>query len=260
MIHLENLVAADPRSRKDMVNERWAGFVDFNRTVEMGIAHFSPGGTEKKHHFTVMKGGEVQDVLPGKYTFNDVFGFDDLPVQPRFTEVRGVQWISNKTTGKGSLKFPSEFDGKIEVEIGTNEYISYYGCTITNTRPNDEVTLHMRHAIEDFTYSANYLQEYILNKNGNNGAGLERHSFSHVDVPKYRDNGIFMLAKFVDEEETIMHLTGFQIPQKHCIFIPGGTIHINDYLKGTWRTMLSDAAPIDYVYLEKGGERFHFRF
>ena len=93
-----------------------------------------------------------------------------------------------------------------------------------------------------------------------NGAGLERHDFSHVDCPLDKDNGVLILAKFVNEEETIMHITGFHIPQRHCIFIPGGTIHINDYLKGTWRTMLSDAAPIDYVFLEKDDNNFSFEF
>ena len=251
------MVTQDPRSRKSIDNARWAGFVDFNRTVEMGL----PGDHTA---VSVMKGRHsVVDVLPGTYNFNDVFGFDDLPVLPRYTEVHGVQWIPNKETGKGALKFPPDFDilTKLEVEVGTNEFVSYYGCTITNTRQDDKVSLTMRHAIQDFTYSDNYLQEYILNKNGNNGAGLERHNFSHVDCPKERDNGIFVLAKFVDDEETILHITGFHIPQKHCLYVPGGTIHINDYLRGTWRTMLSDAAPIDYVYLEqKDGAKFHFHF
>ena len=75
-----------------------------------------------------------------------------------------------------------------------------------------------------------------------------------------KENWGFVLAKFVDEEESVLHITGFHIPQRHCIFIPGGTIHINDYLKGTWRTMLSDAAPIEYVYLEQDGQQFHFDF
>ena len=249
------MVSNDPRSRKAIEDARWANFLHFNRTVEEA----------DNKSFTVMKGGEVQDVLPGKYKYNDVFRFDDLPIKPRFTEVRGVQWISNILRGKGSLKFPSSFDDEIDVEIGTSEFLSYYGCTITNTRPTDEVSLCMRHAIEDFTYSDFYLKEWVLSEKGNNGAGLEKHDFSHVDCPKDRENGIFVLAKFVDEEESILHLTGFQIPPHHCPFIPGGTIHINDYLKGTWRTMLSDGAPIDYVYLEKRrlfkkDEKFQFKF
>ena len=253
---------SDPRSRQSMDNARWADFVNFNRTVNMGL----PSSTgEDDNSVSVMKGrGGVIDVLPGTYNFDDVFTFDDLPIIPRYTEIKGVEWVSNTTSGRGTLKFPDDFDvlTKIAVEVGTNEFVSYYGCTITNTRQDDKISLSMRHAIQDFTYSENYLQEWILNKKGNDGAGLERHNFSHVDCPKesHGENGIFLLAKFIDDEETILHLTGFQIPKKHCMYIPGDVIHINDYLKGTWRTMLSDAAPIDYAYLEKDGVRFHFRF
>ena len=89
---------------------------------------------------------------------------------------------------------------------------------------------------------------------------MERHDFSHVDCPIDRDNGILILAKFVDSDKTILHITGFHIPQRHCIFIPGGTIHTNDYLKGKWRTMLSDATPVDHVFLEKDGKKFWFEF
>ena len=248
------MVANDPRSRASIEGVRWAGFANFNRTVSMGF----------DDNVSVMKSTSVvKDVLPGTYKAGDFLEMLDVPMlKPRYTEICGVKWVRNNETGKGSLKFPPDFDicSKIEVEVGTNEFVSHYGCTIINTKQDDKMTLGMRHAIEDFRYSPNYLQEWILNKNGNNGAGIERHDFSHVDLPKDDDNGIFLLGKFMDEEETILHLTGFRIPQRHALFIPGGTLHINDYLKGTWRTMLSDASSIDYVYLEKEDIKFHFLF
>ena len=146
---------------------------------------------------TVMENtGDLQDVKPGKYKVQDIFSFDDMPaLKPRYTEIRGVKWTSNKETSKGTLEFPPDFNvlQEIEVEVGTNEFVSYYGCTITNTRQGDEVTLNMRHAIEDFTYSNHYLHEWVLHKNGNEGAGLERHNFCHVDCPRDRDNGTFIL-------------------------------------------------------------------
>ena len=254
MLHLETLVSMDARSTHTIGKQRWWQFVNFQRNISIDI-NDSP--------VPVMEGGDnVKDVLPGKYRLSDIFNFSDLPdVVPRYTEIKNVQWISNNDTGKGVLKFPSDYNTsmKIEIEVGTNAYVSYYGCTITNTIHQD-VTFHMRHAIQDFKYSQNYLQDYILNPNAMNGAGLERHDFSHVDCPIDRDNGVLILAKFVDPEETILHITGFRIPQRHCILIPGNTIHINDYLKGKWRTMLSDATPVDYVFLEKGGKKFSFEF
>jgi hypothetical protein len=37
----------------------------------------------------------------------------------------------------------------------------------------------------------------------------------------------------------------------YTLYIPGGCIHSNDYLSGTWRTMLSDETDIDHVHLTK---------
>ena len=237
------------------MKSRWAGFINFERKVRLENKLSEKTKKEK----TVMVGSsEVHDVLPGQHKLCSII--PHLVVRPNFTEIKGVKWITNDKSGKGRIIFPSHFDEHIEIDIGTAENLAYYGATITNTRPDDQVTLSLRHVIEDFTYADNYLKDYILCKNGNNGAGLERHRFSHLDCPMDSDNGIFVLGKFLDQEETILHLTGFQIPAKHCMFIPGKVIHINDYLKGTWRTMLSDAAPIDYVYLEKENKKFHFQF
>ena len=46
-----------------------------------------------------------------------------------------------------------------------------------------------------------------------------------------------------------MYITGFKIPTRHTLYVPPDTIHSNDYLRGTWRTMLSDEADIDHVKL-----------
>ena len=54
------------------------------------------------------------------------------------------------------------------------------------------------------------------------------------------DSGTFIMAKFVDDAETELHISGFRVPTRHTLYIPPFVIHSNDYLKGTWRTMLSD--------------------
>ena len=46
-----------------------------------------------------------------------------------------------------------------------------------------------------------------------------------------------------------MCITGFKIPTGHTLHVPAYTIHSNDYLKGTWRTMLSHEPHIDHVQL-----------
>ena len=129
--------------------------------------------------------------------------------------------------------------------------------------------LDSRHAIQDFTYSANYLEDYVVRpreSGGNGGSGLERHDFHHFDCPLNAESGAFILAKFLDQdEETVLHISAFRIPTRHTLYIPSGVIHSNDYLKGTWRTMLSDG-PIDHAHLFRGptggdvASQFHFTF
>ncbi|CAF5143653.1 unnamed protein product, partial [Rotaria sp. Silwood1] len=48
-----------------------------------------------------------------------------------------------------------------------------------------------------------------------------------------------------------LHLSAFLIPLKHTLYVPPFTLHSNDYLKGTWHTMLSDATDTDHVRLEQ---------
>ena len=107
----------------------------------------------------------------------------------------------------------------------------------------------MRHGIQDFTYSQAYREDYVKTISG---AGLERHGFHHLDCPLVEDSGYFVIGKMVKDGDTKeLHVTAFIIPTNHTIFVPGGTIHSNDYQKGTWRTMLSDVTTSDLVHLRK---------
>ena len=102
------------------------------------------------------------------------------------------------------------------------------------------------HEIEDFEYYKDYFNDFVQS----NLPGLERHEFAHLDCPHghHTENGHFILAKIVNNDE--LHLTAFQIPSKHTLYIPPNTIHSNDYLRGKWRTMLA-MADIDRVVLKR---------
>ena len=239
-------------------NMRWSNFVQFERTIEIdGMS--KPVMTTQR---TI-----VQDVLPGSYALNQIFDFESLvQLKPKLTEICGVEWVSGGTNKdgimeKGRLLFPPNFDGVVKTEIGTNELVSYYDCKVTNNMKHETLFLKTRSVIQDFTYHDNYLDKYVLSNKYNNGSGLERHDFPHVNCPRDADSGHLVLAKIFNKDQSTLHITAFKIPQKHCILIPNGVIHCNEYLKGTWRTMLSDQLPIDYVYLEnrKNG-RFYFQF
>ena len=151
------------------------------------------------------------------------------------------------------------FDARIPIESGTNDKLAYYGCCLANESQMKVSLLH-RHAIQDFTYHDNYYEDYVKGR-----AGVERHAFAHLDCPFQEDSGFFILGKFSEQNKNELHLTAFNIPLKHTIYVPPLTIHSNDYLKGTWRTMLSDATQIDHVLLERerydgGREQFSFDF
>ncbi len=38
----------------------------------------------------------------------------------------------------------------------------------------------------------------------------------------------------------IQYQTSDQVPVRHTLYTPGGVMHTNNHLRGTWRTMLSD--------------------
>ncbi|KAK3086292.1 hypothetical protein FSP39_016405 [Pinctada imbricata] len=230
------------------VRGRWNAFASFRRKGATGQI--------------VMKGGHgmVADFVPGEYSLVDLACFSDLPpIVPKHTVVKGITWQTSSEKGKsGKVIFPNDFDGKIITDIATNELLRYYDCSFADSQ-QEKISLLFRHGIQDFTYENEYLSDYVKASNG--GSGIEKHAFSHLDCPLDEDSGTFILAKIVDDD--VLHVTAFKVPIRHTLYIPGGTIHSNDYLRGTWRTMLSDEAAIDHVHLTrkcKDGKLEHFSF
>ncbi|XP_052776504.1 uncharacterized protein LOC128214202 [Mya arenaria] len=242
---------AEAKEIASYIRDRWNKFATFRRAAATGTV--------------VMTGGHgmVADILPGEYNLLDIACFSDLPpLVPKYTVIKGVKWVSSSVPGKsGKAIFPKDFDGQIVTDLATNELLRYYKCCFADTQ-QEKVSLLYRHGIQDFTYENGYLEKYVTATNG--GAGIEKHDFSHLDCPLVENSGTFVLGKFTDDDE--IHITGFKIPVRHTLYIPGGTIHCNDYLSGTWRTMLSDETDIDHVHLtralsnENDGKYEQFRF
>ena len=244
---------ADATEMADYLRQRWDKFTSFKRAG-------ASGGT-------VMKGGHgmVDDRVPGEYTLIDLACFSDLPpIEPKHV-VTKVTWIKSTVPGKsGRVIFPHEFDSKLPTVIATNETLAYYGASLADSNQL-KVSLLYRHGIQDFTYENNYLEDYVLAEGALGGAGIEKHGFAHLDCPMDDDSGFFVMGKMEGDE---LHLTGFKIPTRHTLYVPPFTIHCNDYLRGTWRTMLSDEAEIDHVQLVKQQrqgkveiyEKFQFSF
>ena len=236
---------------RDKIQKRWDKFASFRRPGENGKIAMS-GGTDI-----------VDDLVPGEYSLQDLAKFHDLPtILPKRTILKGVFWkSSNIPNTSGYLVFPSEFSGHLEVETATNDFLAYYGCKFANNR-SEKVYLPYRHAIQDFTYENDYLTNYVEKQN--KGSGLERHAFCHLDCPLDDDSGLFIIGKLIEDE---LHITAFRIPTRHTLYVPENCIHSNDYLRGTWRTMLSDESNVDHVHLKRrckgkgeGLESFTFQF
>ena len=234
------------------INKRWEKFNNFKRDGKTG-------------KLVMVGGNEAKDVLPGEYSLVDLITWSDITprdTEPKLVKISDVRWtISSEPESKsGRLLFPNHFsDFCLPIESGTNDKLAYYGCCLANESQMKVSLLH-RHAIQDFTYHDNYYSEYVKGR-----AGVERHEFAHLDCPFQEDSGFFILGKFSEQDKNELHLTAFKIPVQHTIYVPPLTIHSNDYLKGKWRTMLSDATHIDHVLLERKRydgvtEKFSFDF
>jgi len=221
--------------------QRWKPFASFKRRVDRRTVMSSPSGI-------------IRDYLPGNYSAADLVKFDDLPpIQPVSTIIRGVKWIDGNP---GKLIFPDNFSGKLETDIATSETLGYYGAYLAEST-SEHFNLDSRHVLNDFTYGNDYFESWVLK--GAGGAGLESHDFAHLDCPltPMKKSGHFILAKWLDDAKTSIEITAFQVPTRHTIYTPGGIMHTNNYLKGTWRTMLADG-PIDEGKVEKGGKPLKF--
>jgi len=230
----------------DQSKKRWKPFASFKRRVDRRTVMSSPSGI-------------IRDILPGNYSASNLVQFDDLPpIKPVRTIVKGVEWVQGEAGKPSRLVFPDNFSGELETDIATSETLAYYGAYLAEST-TENFALDSRHVLQDFTYGNDYFEQWVLQ--GAGGAALEHHEFSHLDCPltPMKNSGHFVLASFTDDDKTNMEITAFQVPTRHTIYTPGGVVHTNNYLKGTWRTMLADG-PINEGKIEKNGEPLRFTF
>ena len=101
------------------------------------------------------------------------------------------------------------------VQVASTETLRYYGAKLLESS-RETVTLQSRHVLQDFTYSQDYLQSYVMGekeKGGAGGAALEHHDFAHLDCPltPMESSGHFVLAKFLNSQKTEIAITGFKV-------------------------------------------------
>ena len=130
---------------------------------------------------------------PGEYELAQLAFFNDLPlIAPRRTVIKGVQWVKSPDSNKsGLILFPKDFNGRIMTNFATSETLAFYGCSLANGSQL-KVSLSYNYSVQDITYGRNYMDDISIQ---GSRAGIERHSFVHLDCSLDNNSGYFVLAK-----------------------------------------------------------------
>ena len=81
-----------------------------------------------------------------------------------------------------------------------------------------------------------YFNRYVVDVCG--GCSIEHHEFAHVDMPLEDQSGHLLIGR-IDPIDQALELTAFVVRPMQRVYIPAKTIHTNDFLLGTWETLLS---------------------
>merc|ERR1712080_675857 len=163
----------------------------------------------------------------GQYNLSELTRYKELGrVKPSRTIVQAV-WIEGDGGANPSkLILPSHGDGKIEVDIATPETVGYYGAS---------------------------LGAGISWWRGAGNSPVRPPGLSSRELPRDRT---LHTAKFL-EGSGLVRDHSIHVPNQSTIYTPGGVMHTNNYLQGTWRTMLADG-PINEAKMYRNDEKFNF--
>ncbi len=201
-----------------------------------------------------MNGGRriKQILLPGKYAFRspddpvfervDSDKTDVAEVRknsirtPRMIRIRNVTWRQHQ-----ELRWSAYLENNLDeivvpVDEANDANLGYYNCRIL--RAQDVISLNHRSIVVDFDYRTEYLDQYVIAVLGS--SLIEQHDFAHVDTPLDDRSGYLVIGKTSAFDQSL-ELTAFSVNPRDSVYIPAKTIHTNDYLLGTWQTLLSSA-------------------
>ena len=145
-------------------------------------------GTRGKTMYTL-----IDSHHPGEYQLAQLAFFNDLPlIAPRRTVIKGVQWVKSLDPNEsGQIFFPKDFNGRIMTNFATSETLAFNGCSLANGSQL-KVSLAHDYSDQDIICGRNCLDDICIQ---GSRAGIERHSFVHLDCPLDNDSGYFVLAK-----------------------------------------------------------------
>lgn len=124
--------------------------------------------------------------------------------------------------GLGALLVPDGF--QIPAVVATRENVKFYGLTLLGE--GDRFTIRTAYdvALIKYDYKKTYRDEFLTERKGGGGHFAERHDFPHLHVPlDDKCGGYIVIGKQLDKDH--FAFTAFQIPHRHGLYSPSGTIH-----------------------------------
>ena len=138
----------------------------------------------------------------------------------------------------------------VPVHEADDATLGYYNCRLLKL--GDVISLNHRSIITDFAYRDDYFSSYVMDVLGS--SLIEQHAFAHVNTPCNLHSGHLVIGK-VDPDDRVLELTAFAVKPGDSVYIPAGTIHTNDYLLGTWKTLLSSACEFPSARVRQPGDK-----
>ena len=154
--------------------------------------------------------------------------------KPKLVRVANVSW-QRMDNLEWTMYLPENQNSlSVPVEVADDANLGYYNCRIIE--PGDVISLSHRSVVVDFCYQQDYLRRYVIDVCG--GCSIEHHAFAHVDMPLNEHSGHLVIGR-IDPTDKALELTAFLVKPFQRVYIPAKTIHTNDFLLGTWETLLS---------------------
>lgn len=215
-----------------------------------------------------MTGGRwiEQILLPGKYAYMPEENGQYQPVDPtlldvtetrrhsiwppRLVRIEMASWQRYQELVWAAFLESTISEITVPVHEADDAALGYYNCRLL--KPGDVISLNHRSIITDFVYRDDYFGRYVMDVLG--GSLIEQHAFAHVDTPRDRYSGHLVIGK-IDPADQALELTAFAVRPGDSVYIPAGTIHTNDYLLGTWKTLLSSACEFPSARVRQPGDK-----
>ena len=129
--------------------------------------------------------------------------------------------------------FPEAFSGRVPVQLASPCLLSYYEATIKKGALLSDV-LEYRYPSKEVLPKEEGVESMIPSFHMARG---DFNTWGKQFCPMEAGSGIFVLLKFLDDEKTRVHISGFRIPVGHTLLISksSSVFFTDDYLKGIWR-------------------------